>query len=585
VRCPLSLQIALADKFLGESVLPHADLTLTVVRKCLQPDAGSLVDAGVLDKCVAALAVTTDWGSISPRSPLLSLPPPVVADVVCAARDLGVCDRARLSDIALSFLNAVVARLDSAGAPTTAATAAAGDSSSDSGVGYAVSNGQLVPDAADADVSGGGDAAVSPEVLDACVGKLLRVLNVGAISTVEARLLLLGLLRGAARHQRVSEAAAWLHHMTGVAPLPAALCDSDSKEGGADDDAAVAAGATATAVAASSDSGAAADVEPPAAVTVCDSVQLVVLALGSRMSELVDVDLSWVPAPLLAAVVRQCSAADIVRLHVLETYLSVRTDGLALPPDPSMPVVPPTLPPLSAADVHAVLCASPHVSSRQRSTASAAASGGAGGGGGHSGGDVSDDGHLLDSDAWNSFVCAAFAATVWVFGERRMSLASRGALLRTLNDTGVLPLRTLPASTLRVAIASGSMPVDALWLAALDKCDALERRVSWLRGCEAAAARDAAKQRVCRSVHLPIGTRVVVKRSSGAYAEGVVRAYSASTRMHSVEYGRGDKRWYNMEKTVYQVVSVGTADDDDDDDGSSGSSDSSDSDTDDDRRE
>lgn len=118
---------------------------------------------------------------------------------------------------------------------------------------------------------------------------------------------------------------------------------------------------------------------------------------------------------------------------------------------------------------------------------------------------------------------------------------------------------------------NASLPQGPFIAAVLAQNALLRAQASAALRAARAASSKTIRASTCTHNHVPVGSRLAVKRSTGSFATGVLVGYNPATRLHCVAYGEGDRRWYDLSRTVYEVISVdvpgespGDADGDDD---------------------
>jgi hypothetical protein len=274
------------------------------------------------------------------------------------------------------------------------------------------------------------------------------------------------------------------------------------------------------------------------AMQVMNALQLCVFVLSEHLEDALMADVSWVAAPVFALIVRQAPiSCHNRRVAVLQYLESRQVVGSAA---------------LTFGDLE-VLCVytAPHhnlVAVLGDGTSAVYP--------------VEDE--LVGCGSIAEFYSGVFAALVWLFSCTNPGVSERTRMLDALVGRGGLVLELLPLSTLKHAINSPSMPTPLL-IEALLRQNALLVAQAQAAGVTAARYEAALLQaHTCKDHHVAIGTKLAIKRSTGAFASGTVTAYSPDTKLHKIEYSSQDKRWYNLSRTVYEVISVDDDSEEDD---------------------
>ncbi|MDR3738027.1 MAG: hypothetical protein P4L40_03315 [Terracidiphilus sp.] len=466
------------DAWLDRAVLPSCPATIAVLLSALETDAASLPENNIIGRCAAALAITTDWASEEGRRRVAALPPPAFVDVVLAAESLKM-QRRDLTSAVLEYLTRHL------GEAETVSTSAGS---------VAVEGGALL-------TPGDGSSVTTPLSLSS-FHRVMHLIDPGALSARQG-LLLLAPLQSSADVTML--ASRWLSALTHGA---------SSGDG----------------------------VDTPEHAGVMDMLQLCVFVLSAHAGELVDEELAWVAAPVLALVLRQASVPLSITRLILAAYLSSRaTDGGSVAVALMAPPVP-----LTQEDLERVLLSTmPH----HRLCVDTSVEEGLRG----RGQEEAED-EVVGQGSVAEFYGAVLSALVWLFAHAALSVEARDAALSSLCQSGALQLCHLAPSTLRACISSASLPSTHFITALLTQNELLVRQVISARGAVASANTAQLRARVCAHSHVPVGTRLAVKRSKGEFASGIVRGYSPDTGMHAVVYGQGDKRWYDLSRTVYEVM-------------------------------
>ena len=497
---------AAADAWLDKAVLPVLPKTLFVLQCALTVDAAQLQENNIVGRCVAAAALLLDWSDADAVETALQLPPAVFADMIVAAEGLKT-PRVELAQAVMVFLE----RQLRVGPHTrTDADPAPGRQSPS----FSIVDGAL---AVTSDVRTSDTGGQGP-VFDV-LSRLQHLIDPSTLTAAQG-LVLLRALQSSSDSVLV-HAQQWLDALTGRAG----------------------------------------DVGDAAPDSGLDALQLCVLVLSTHFTDLIDVPLPWMPAPLLALIVRQASAAGLVKRHVLSAYMLARSVEIAAEPGVSSDASDAGSAkqyPITFEDLQQLLVGTAPHSTRQGVQANSDA-GDAKTSAAPSPSNVTrdeDDDDVIGMGNIAEFYCVAFQAVVWLFSQGSVGLEDRERMLLSLRDAGALPLELLPAHVLSQSVATASMPRGVFVEAIVAQNALLQQQTLDARRDLRRLQSSDARSRLCRESHVPVGTRLAVKRSKGEFACGTVRYYSPDTGMHCVMYGPDDKRWYNLSKTVYEVMGM-----------------------------